>query len=479
MPAALRIAVIGAGSAQFSVGLVRDLCLTESLAGSTIAFMDTDADRLGMIHALATRYVAELGADLRFEQYTDRRSALDDADVVVNTALAGGHQREEEERALLDGLGYYRGLHPSEGFYHQFNLMLSVARDIERICPDAWLIQSSNPVFDGCTLMTRETGTRVVGLCHGPFGGVREITATLGLDSGRVSFAAPGVNHCVWMTEFRYEGQDAFPLIDRWIEEESAAYWNRGNMHYGHTQLSPAAIHMYRFYGAMPLGDTSRAIWPEAWWYHLDLASKQRWWGELGGFDSEIGWGQYLQNVGEEIRRIAAAAADPDSRVVDIFPPTPSGEQIVPIIDALFNDRQGTFIVNVPNQGAISGIADNVVVEVPAVVDGGGIHPTIVGPLPDKVMLGAVAPQVLAMERRLAAFRSGDPSFIMQVLLSEQRTRSWEHAEQVIDALMRMPGNESMARHYGVRLPVATGSSRHDRPGNGTDLSMERASSTR
>lgn len=83
-------------------------------------------------------------------------------------------------------------------------------------------------------------------------------------------------------------------------------------------------------------------------------------------------------------------------------------------------------------------------------VDGGGIHPAIVGALPEKVMLGAVAAQVLAMERRLAGFRSGDPSFIMQVLLSEQRTRSWEHAEEVVEALMRMPGNEAMARHYGA-----------------------------
>ncbi|MDQ3654729.1 MAG: alpha-glucosidase/alpha-galactosidase [Chloroflexota bacterium] len=451
MPSAIRIAIVGAGSAQFSVGLVRDLCLTESLAGSTIAFVDTDVERLAMIHSLATRYVAELGADLRFEQFADREPALDSADVVVNTALAGGHQREEDERALLDRLGYYRGLHPSEGFYHQFNLMLSVARDIERICPNAWLIQSSNPVFDGCTLMTRETGVKVVGLCHGPFGGIREIVAALDLDPAKVGFAAPGVNHCVWMTEFRYEGQDAFPLLERWIDEESETFWSGAARRYSHTQLSPAAIHMYRLYGAMPLGDTSRAIWPEAWWYHQGLTGKQRWWGELGGFDSEIGWGRYLQDVRETIRRIAAVAGDPGARVTDIFPPNASGEQIVPIIDALFNDRRGHFIVNVPNRGAISRIAGDVVVEVPAVVDGGGIHPTIVGPLPDKVMLGAVAPQVLAMERRLAGFRSGDPSFIMQVVLSDQRTRSWDHAEEVVDALMRMPGNESMADHYGAR----------------------------
>lgn len=152
--------------------------------------------------------------------------------------------------------------------------------------------------------MTRETGVNMVGLCHGPFGGIREITNVLGLDLDSVSFATPGVNHCVWMTEFRHEGRDAYPLIERWIDEEAEAYWRREPVRYSHTQLSPAAIHMYRFYWTLPLGDTSRAIWSEAWWYHQGLEGKQRWWGELGGFD-----------------------------------------------------------VNVPNRGAISGIADDVVVE--------------------------------------------------------------------------------------------------------------------
>jgi alpha-galactosidase len=370
--------------------------------------------------------------------------------VVINTALAGGHEREEGERALLERLGYYRGLHPSEGFYHQLNLMGSLARDIERICPDAWLVQSSNPVFDGCTLMTRETVIKVVGLCHGPFGGVREIGRALDLDPDRVTFEAPGVNHCVWMTAFRHDGQDAFPILDGWIAEKAEAWWQRPDIRFSDTQLSPAAIHMYRFYGAMPLGDTSRAIWPEAWWYNIDLAAKQRWWGKLGGFDSELGWDQYLARTRQAVARIHDIASDAAARVTDAFPPEPSGEQIVPIIDALFNDRRGQFIVNVPNRGAIAGIAGDVVVEVPAVVDGGGIHPIMVGSLPDKVMLGAVAPQILAMERRLAAFRSGDPSFIMQVLLAEQRTRSWEHAEDVLAALMAMPGNEDMATHFGA-----------------------------
>lgn len=450
MAKAIRLAVIGAGSSTFSLGLVRDICLTDSLRGSTIVFMDVDAERLDIVYRLACRYADEMGANLQFEQTQNRQEALRDADFVINTALSGGHRREEAERALMNSLGYYRGLHPTEGFYHQWNLALALARDIERICPKAWLVQISNPVFDLCNLMTRETSVKVVGLCHGPFYGIREIAKVLGLDPAHISFEAPGFNHCVWMTKFRYKGEDAYPLIDAWIENESAAYWRDHEPAYYETQMSPGAIHLYQLYGLMPLGDTSRAIWPEAWWYHLDFATKQRWWGPLGGFDSDEGWSIMLQDLENHLRKIHAVADDLSGRVSDIFPPKPSGEQMVPIIDALANDVRGYFIVNVPNNGAIKGIPDEAVVEVPAIVDGMGIRPSFVGKLPQSVMLGTIWPQWLAMERRLAGFRNHDKRYLLQVLLSEQRTRSWEHAEAVLDAIMRMPGNEGMAEHFNV-----------------------------
>lgn len=141
---------------------------------------------------------------------------------------------------------------------------------------------------------------------------------------------------------------------------------------------------------------------------------------------------------------------DPAARLTDLFPPMPSGEQIVPLIDAIANDRRASFVVNVPNRGAVAGLPHDVVVEVPALVDGGGIRPVVGDPLPPAVLLGAIYPQWLAMERRLAGFLTGDPRFLMQTLLAEGRTRSWEHAEEMLDAVMRMPGNEGMARRFGA-----------------------------
>ena len=126
-------------------------------------------------------------------------------------------------KLAADKYGYYH-TGGQFGAYHQLRLMLDVAQDMEKICPNAWLIQSGNPVFDGCTLMTRETSIKVCGLCHGHYH-YREIAETIGIDPDRVTWQAPGLNHNIWLTHFIYEGKNAYPLIDEWIATKGEEYW--------------------------------------------------------------------------------------------------------------------------------------------------------------------------------------------------------------------------------------------------------------
>ncbi|MGI8486258.1 MAG: alpha-glucosidase AglA [Thermomicrobiales bacterium] len=443
----VKIGIIGAGSAQFSLNVVRDLCLTPGLAGSQVCFMDIDANRLAAIERLARRYAAEVGADLRFESTLDRETVLQDTDFVLNTA-AQPHGDEEQQRSMWERHGYYRGVRLP---YLNLELMLGVARDMERICPDAWLVQSGNPVFEGCTLMTRETGIKVVGLCHGHYG-YRKIARILELEERDIAFEAPGVNHCIWMTQFRYRGEDAYPLIDDWIAQNAADYWKTPVTRFSDTQLSRAAVDMYRMFGLFPIGDTPRFggfQYLSSWWYHHDLATKQRWYGELGGFDSEIGWSSYLAKMNENLARIQAATANEYDKLTDAFPPEHSGEQIVPIMDALVNDRQGIFQVNVPNDGALAGIADDVVVEVPALVGRDGIKPMRTSPLPRRLMNRALIPKILEMEMNLDIFLTDDPNAWFHQILLDHRTRSPEQAIAAMQAVLDLPFNARLRERFG------------------------------
>ena len=450
MPKSVRLSVIGAGSATFSLGLVKDLCLTENLAGSHVTFMDIDTARLAAVTTMAARYTAEIGSDLSFEQTTSLQDALKDADFVINTAAAQSHYHQVDMRKVYARNGYYyRG--PGFGDYYNFNLMLDVVRQMERICPDAWLIQSGNPVFDGCTLMTRESDIKVCGLCHGHYG-YHHIAATLGLDLERISFQAPGVNHCIWMTHFLYEGEDAYPLIDKWIQDEGENYWETHLASGTHDiQLSRGAVHQYRLYGLFPIGDSPRL---GNWWYHTDIETKKWWFGQpYGGPDTHIARPVHVEKLEQRLKQIRKASQDPKAKMTELFGTTKTREQQVPIIDALTNDTAGQFQVNVPNKGALDGIDDDVVVEVPALINQKGVQPLQVGKLPKKIMLEQLLPMVLQMEHGLEAYKTGDKSMLLWSALNDGQTQSYKQAYAALEDILRQQGNEAASEHYQYPWP--------------------------
>ncbi len=437
MSNAIKVSVIGAGSAQFSLGIVKDLCLTEGLTGSHVTFMDVSEERLDMIYKLATRYAQQLGASLTFDATTERAASLQDADFVLNAAYVLGHRIEAKMRELAaDKYGYYH-TGGQFGSYHQLRLMLDVARDIEKICPDAWLIQSGNPVFDGCTLMTRETSIKVCGLCHGHYG-VYEIARTLGLENPeRIVWQAPGLNHNIWLTHFIYEGKHAYPLIDEWIETKGEEYWRTHVATRTHdAQMSRGAVHQYHMYGLFPIGDTVRR---GGWWYHTDIATKKYWFGEpWGGPDTHLARPYFVKTLEERIAAMTRWANDPTTDLVQAVGTEKTREQIVPIMDGLINNNEGYFQVNVPNHGALTGLPDDLVVEVPAIVNQKGIQPVRVGSLPPKIMLEQILPDWLETERELLAFKTGDRSMLLYGVLNHHQTKSYDQAVAVLDDLMNM-----------------------------------------
>lgn len=442
----IKIAIIGAGSASFSGTIVRDLCVTSGLRGSHVAFMDVDQGRLDPVQRVAERLSDELDAGLSFSNTTNRQEALQSADFVINTAQIGGHDWTETQRSLGEIHGYYRGsgLH---GF-GQAAFFLDVARDVERICPNAWLLQIANPVFEGCTLLHRETNVKVVGLCHGHYG-YRNIARVLGLELEHVSAQMPGFNHLIWLTDFRYKSNDAYPLIDQWIETEAEDYWAKDDGPSYDDKMSRAAIHQYKLFGLMPVGDTRRHI---GWWYNTDLKTKQRWFGDVGGMESEVGWERYLQVVAEGARKLEQAVLDEGKPITATFEPLQSDEQAVPVIDSLVNDTERLFQVNIPNRGQIIwGFPEDLVIECQGVVSEAGIRGVGAAPFPPKLMAGAMIPRWHRAELMVNALRTGDRDMLLLYLLEDHRTRSLEQADVLLNEWLADPRNERMACLFGAQ----------------------------
>jgi alpha-galactosidase len=273
----------------------------------------------------------------------------------------------------------------------------------------------------------------------------RSIARMLGIDGRHVTAEAPGFNHCIWMTDFRVDGVDAYPLLDKWIEEESEKYWAGQPASYDDNDLSRAAIHQYRTFGRMPIGDTVRFT---GWWYHTDLATKKQWFGELGGFDSELGWGTYLAELGDRVERLETAMQDETQSARELVAGVES-EPIINVVDALVNDQELIMQANIPNRGLLPEFPDDLVVECRAVVSGSGVSGVAPRPLPPRVVTGALVPRWHSAELAVQAMQHRDRDLLLLAVLQHPQTRSLEQAEDLIDDWLAEPANRRVREHFG------------------------------
>src|SRR4051794_1645565 len=443
------IAIIGAGSAVFSLSLIRDLCLTERLHGSTVRLMDIDEARLQAIARLCQRYSDEIGAGIQVETTTDRRQSMDGADFVINTALVTGYdvQRDGWEIARRYGYRFGGSLHVmhDEPFWinaYQLRFFDDVVQDVLDLCPDAWYLQVANPVLAGTTwLCRRYPQLKMVGLCHG-FAGVYKIADTLGLDREKLTFEIPGVNHTVFLTHAYHDGQDIFPLIDEWIETKAAPYWETCPPS---DYLGPVPVDVYRRFGVFPIGDTCNpggGSWP--WWYHTDAETERRW-----HEDPALWWEHHFTHGTERVEAIERAALDESRPVSEAFPPEHSGEVMVPLIESIACDIPRVIIGNILNRGDfVPGIPRDFAVEIPTLVSKRGIEGIQTRSLPDAVLAQIWRDRIGPVTIELAAYEQGSHERLLELILTDPWTTSLPQAESMLDDIMAMPAHGELREHY-------------------------------
>lgn len=463
----MKIAIIGAGSIRFSLQIIGDIAKTPRLKSTSISLMDIHEERLNASYILAKKYIEELGADLRFEKTSRLEEAIEGADFVINTALPypEGHEdgfiKYDIVTKIGEKHGYYRGIDSQELnmvstytyvliSYYDLKLALDIAKCIKKYAPSSWLLQTANPVFEITQLLNRLTDIKVVGICHG-FGGVYEVFHTLNLDPKDVDWQVAGVNHGIFLNRFMYKGKDAYPLLDKWIEEESYKWEPKSPWD---LQLSPAVIDMYKFYGMLPIGDTCRN---GTWKYNYNLETKKRWLGKFGGIDNEVERPKFHEQLRLGRRRMIELAKevekDRDIKLSKIWPDIfsldkLSGEQHVYFINSITGGGRTRLILNVPNKGVISNIPEDIVVEVPVWVDETGISYEKIDPdLTHRIKIFYLLPRILRMEWALEGFISKDRKVLEEILIRDPRTKSYEQVLSVLDEILEQDFNKEL-REY-------------------------------
>jgi len=440
-----KIALIGAGSAIFSVSIVRDLCLIPNLAGSVVTFMDIDKSRLNGAFNLCRRFADEVGIKLNLEKTTDRRQALTGADFVINSVLGAGHHRLLEGWEVGRKHGYRIGgsLHIMHGEafwinFYQYRLFEALMQDILEICPKAYYLQVANPVFAGITFLGRKyPQAKIVGLCHG-YRGVFQLTDKMGLNPAKLTFEIPGVNHFVFLTELYYEGKSALPLVDKWVTEKAHEYWEDCN-------VGPKVVDVYRRLGVFPIGDTATpggGAWP--FWYHTDDETEKRW--KEDPWNWYQGYFYWTSKTVEDIKRISE---DTSIKVTDHFAPKKSGEVFIELIESVACDIPRSLVVNVLNDHEyVPGIPKDVAVEIHAMVSARGIQGIRTNGLPRHVLARIFHDRIGPMEMELAAYEQGSRELLLQLILMDPFTKSIDQANALLNDILALPYHAAMREHY-------------------------------
>ena len=425
-----RIVIIGGGSVQWVPKLLTDIANTPSLHGAEIVIEDIDAASVPPMVDLVDHIASVRDIPLTSSGTTDQRSALDGADYVVVAISTGGFTSMRHDLEIPARYGIRQAIGDTVGPGGVFRalrnipILVGVAEDMEELCPEAWLLNVTNPMTTLCRAITATTAIRTVGLCH-------EITMThlllsLLLDVGypEVGMAVAGVNHFPVITELRLEGQDGFARLtdllqaDDGVLDQPLAWdlpdgvlhgkprgekWTKRDI----VDRSRIKLDLFQRFGVLPgAGDR-----------HLSEFF-------AGYLTEESGWGaewgvQLVPIEVHERSRVEHQADFARQLASDEVSRWPSGEMVAPLIDSLMTGTPRTLPLNIPNDGSVADLPDRVAVETMCQVDGDGV----------RGRERAVLPDFLAEHvRRISASQE----FTVQAALSGRR-------ESVLDAMETDP----------------------------------------
>lgn len=423
----VRICIVGGGSVNWSPTILQDLALTQGLSG-TVVLHDIDPDAAATMAKLGRRIVGLAGADLSIEVEPDQETALRDADFVVVTITTGGlaamrHDIEIPARyGIVQSVGDTVGPGGVARALRNVPVMLDLARTMERVCPDAWLLNLTNPLTALTRAVTKHTRVKTIGLCHEVYGVRRRLTELFDAAPEEVEFQVAGINHLPWILAVTVRGEDALPRV--------------------RTELLAKA--------PLPLEpglDPDRASFASRWGVKRALFER---YGVLAGagdrhlaeffsdFLADPGqWGVIPTTMAHRRLGVDRARARVESWLAGKapIPMQRSDEEVSHIIAAVALGRPRLTVVNLPNTGQIDNLPRGAVVETMGVVGGTGATPLAAGSLPPPI-LDTLTPHVANQERLVEAAVGGDRSLALEALADDPLVGDPSVAPRMLDEML-------------------------------------------
>ncbi|MGA7130145.1 MAG: alpha-glucosidase/alpha-galactosidase [Chthoniobacterales bacterium] len=380
-----KITFIGAGSLVFTRNLTNDILLTPALSDSTIVLMDIDAQRLEQSRQIVQSTIDRRGVKATVSATLDRREAIKDSDYVVTTFQQGGldaYQLDIEipqqygiEQCVGDTLGpggVFRAL-------RTIPVLIDICSEIDQYAPEALLLNYVNPMAANCWAVAAGSGLPHVGLCHSVQGTSELLADWIKVPYEEVIFFCAGINHQAFFLEFRTKEEDLYPKIFAAVEDPAIYGQEPVRIdllkHFGYfvTESSGHASEYVPYFRK-----TAKMVDNELVPRFTDPVNDWLEFGRTGGYLRHCH--DRVQKFQQEYQSILQAELISER----------THEYGARIIEAIETNRAITINGNVPNDDVIDNLPASCCVEVPCLVDGNGIQPIKVGPLP---------PQLAALNR--------------------------------------------------------------------------------
>jgi alpha-galactosidase len=429
-----KITFIGAGSLGFTAGLVRDILTFPLLEDATLSLMDINAERLGFAEKAVTRLVETGHHSAKVEATLDRAEALMGADVVLTTILSGStevwrHDIEIPKKYGVDiNVGDTRGPSGIFRFLRTLPDMQAIVMDMEKYCPNAVLLNYTNPMAMLCAALQRGTFIPVTGLCHSVQGTAMMLADWIGAPYDEITYTCAGINHMAWYLDYKWNGKDAYPLIHKAVTEREEVY--------NEEQVRNEIFLALGYYITESSGHNSEYNW----WFRKrpDLIEKYCTHG--------TGWnpGEYAyilkeyQDAETTWKDIVSERLAKPLSAEDL---ERGQEYAAYIINALMGGDPFKFNGNVPNTNLVTNLPQGACVEIPVYVDKSGFNPIHVGALPPECALMTNLSSSIE-EMAINGALSGDPVAIYRAICHDPLTASVLSLAEIKDMV-----NELFAKH--------------------------------
>ena len=367
-----KITFIGAGSVIFTKTLLGDILQYPELANSEINLMDIDPERLKVAEVLAHKVAEALKVKPKIRAFLDRKKALKGANYVINTIQVGFYEpctvidfevpkKYGLKQTIADTLGIggiMRGL-------RTIPVMVDFCREMEKLCPNAWLLNYTNPMTINTGAVLQQTNVKAVGLCHGIQGMHRSMARFLDIPPEELAFLAGGTNHCSWIIKLEHKGVDMYPKVRRLAAEIP-----------GHGEKDHVRLEMLKRFGYYG-GESSEHL-AEYVPYFIrpngdDLIE-----------DFHVPIDEYIRRCihqNEKWDEMARAFLD---RHESLEITRKSHEYASKIIHSIETGEPSVVYGNILNRGHITNLTNGACVEVPCLIDLNGVQGTVIGDLPEQ-----------------------------------------------------------------------------------------------